>query len=106
MIEKCSSPIGDGNSSLINSIQERLKQIEKCSSPIGDGNQFQLSLSGSHNNIEKCSSPIGDGNSRLLLHSYDLIPIEKCSSPIGDGNVSEQIVAHLFYCPLRNVAPR
>ena len=82
MIEKCSSPIGDGNSSLINSIQERLKQIEKC------------------------SSPIGDGNSRLLLHSYDLIPIEKCSSPIGDGNVSEQIVAHLFYCPLRNVAPR
>ena len=37
MIEKCSSPIGDGNilreSPIVMSVQ-----IEKCSSPIGDGN--------------------------------------------------------------------
>ena len=36
--------------------------IEKCSSPIGDGNRkmhvdFNFSIT-----IEKCSSPIGDGN--------------------------------------------
>ena len=36
MIEKCSSPIGDGN--VEDAIIDYWKKIEKCSSPIGDGN--------------------------------------------------------------------
>ena len=59
--------------------------IEKCSSPIGDGN-YCLSAYSIVDSIEKCSSPIGDGNGKspLLLAHFDYI--EKCSSPIGDGN--------------------
>ena len=36
--------------------------IEKCSSPIGDGNKTCFYVSLIDNKIEKCSSPIGDGN--------------------------------------------
>ena len=39
-IEKCSSPIGDGNS-VIRVLYIFAKNIEKCSSPIGDGNKPQ-----------------------------------------------------------------
>ena len=41
--------------------------IEKCSSPIGDGNRFVLLFVVFENLIEKCSSPIGDGNSKKLV---------------------------------------
>ena len=65
VIEKCSSPIGDGNSkSVIAEATARLL-IEKCSSPIGDGNCMKLSCIGRNRFIEKCSSPIGDGNDRV-----------------------------------------
>ena len=40
------------------------KIIEKCSSPIGDGNDATYT-EGNNMNIEKCSSPIGDGNGGL-----------------------------------------
>ena len=40
-IEKCSSPTGDGNRSLISSLVNVLS-IEKCSSPTGDGNIKRL----------------------------------------------------------------
>ena len=36
MIEKCSSPTGDGNLPFFNN--EGIQMIEKCSSPTGDGN--------------------------------------------------------------------
>ena len=36
--------------------------IEKCSSPIGDGNDYEWFVSDDPYIIEKCSSPIGDGN--------------------------------------------
>ena len=59
--------------------------IEKCSSPIGDGNRVAALFTNSVLSIEKCSSPIGDGNwsSKSLNNGWI---IEKCSSPIGDGN--------------------
>ena len=41
--------------------QKRLQEIEKCSSPIGDGNE-SLQINKLGQAIEKCSSPIGDGN--------------------------------------------
>ena len=41
-IEKCSSPIGDGNRVLSGVITKKLGVIEKCSSPIGDGNEPTL----------------------------------------------------------------
>ena len=59
--------------------------IEKCSSPIGDGNcdhHVRIEL---FEFIEKCSSPIGDGNGFAYPNDF-AISIEKCSSPIGDGN--------------------
>ena len=37
-------------------------RIEKCSSPIGDGNLCGKSFVEFREKIEKCSSPIGDGN--------------------------------------------
>ena len=37
IIEKCSSPTGDGNDVLAVAIEYRIS-IEKCSSPTGDGN--------------------------------------------------------------------
>ena len=77
--------------------------IEKCSSPIGDGNNTGF-CKHSMENIEKCSSPIGDGNSNNALVRVSIV-IEKCSSPIGDGNV-QLIFVPLFSLPLRNVAPR
>ena len=59
--------------------------IEKCSSPIGDGN-FHLYRQSGIFQIEKCSSPIGDG--KTDDEGYDILEeIEKCSSPIGDGNL-------------------
>ena len=61
-------------------------RIEKCSSPIGDGNLCGKSFVEFREKIEKCSSPIGDGN---ITNSTPIVPpviIEKCSSPIGDGN--------------------
>ena len=36
--------------------------IEKCSSPTGDGNIDNSDSINSHDIIEKCSSPTGDGN--------------------------------------------
>ena len=42
MIEKCSSPIGDGN--LFTVLRIFLWIIEKCSSPIGDGNGFHTAF--------------------------------------------------------------
>ena len=46
--------------------------IEKCSSPTGDGNNY-LALHGtSIDPIEKCSSPTGDGN---LIFANVSIPI-------------------------------
>ena len=66
VIEKCSSPIGDGNSkSVIAEATARLL-IEKCSSPIGDGNLTKAFDDRALGLIEKCSSPIGDGN--YVLH--------------------------------------
>ena len=38
-IEKCSSPIGDGNMKTLQSNFTAVRIIEKCSSPIGDGNR-------------------------------------------------------------------
>ena len=61
-------------------------KIEKCSSPIGDGNFINLIFDCKHI-IEKCSSPIGDGNLIIRMELTNIIEIiEKCSSPIGDGN--------------------
>mgnify|MGYP001780935483 CR=1 FL=1 len=42
--------------------QEDFISIEKCSSPIGDGNLCGKSFVEFREKIEKCSSPIGDGN--------------------------------------------
>ena len=82
--------------------------IEKCSSPTGDGNFDELLFCHSVKIIEKCSSPTGDGNlltdltvnrsfelrnvvprqgteTVLFLLFFNLFPfIEKCSSPTGD----------------------
>ena len=107
LIEKCSSPTGDGNADWM-IVWRRQRCIEKCSSPTGDGNV----LSGTSNIdtltlrnvvprqgteiycfyslittlfIEKCSSPTGDGNAMLLPINQCKF-IEKCSSPTGDGN--------------------
>ena len=47
--------------------------IEKCSSPIGDGNSSYSYEKQKDNDIEKCSSPIGDGNAEAterLLKSF------------------------------------
>ena len=60
--------------------------IEKCSSPIGDGNDYEWFVSDDPYIIEKCSSPIGDGNFEKVLFASLQVTIEKCSSPIGDGN--------------------
>ena len=66
---------------------EYILLIEKCSSPIGDGNREKDHSNVAGMLIEKCSSPIGDGNSHYTLNvCHCLVPIEKCSSPIGDGN--------------------
>ena len=63
-------------------------RIEKCSSPIGDGNKEPCEQVDVEFSIEKCSSPIGDGN--FMDYKKEIIEliesIEKCSSPIGDGN--------------------
>ena len=48
--------------------------IEKCSSPIGDGNSVIRVLYIFAKNIEKCSSPIGDGNS--IFHSFSFTNIQ------------------------------
>ena len=40
--------------------------IEKCSSPIGDGNFEKVLFASLQVTIEKCSSPIGDGNSECF----------------------------------------
>ena len=68
--------------------------IEKCSSPIGDGNCASPVVSRGFFSIEKCSSPIGDGNCVLWAWLTSCKSIEKCSSPIGDGN---DYTAHLRY---------
>ena len=39
-----------------------LRMIEKCSSPTGDGNKSNNLLAECQQLIEKCSSPTGDGN--------------------------------------------
>ena len=62
------------------------KYIEKCSSPIGDGNVNAIGIQIIIECIEKCSSPIGDGNCLSVIFISSLFVIEKCSSPIGDGN--------------------
>ena len=62
-----------------------LKIIEKCSSPTGDGNLIAV-MGTDVLLIEKCSSPTGDGNNRWIFYSEFLFGIEKCSSPTGDGN--------------------
>ena len=67
-IEKCSSPIGDGNITNSTPIVPPVI-IEKCSSPIGDGNTPPNVLSNSSNIIVKRSSPIGDGNSYSNLET-------------------------------------
>ena len=85
-IEKCSSPIGDGNNIVHNTVFNMPDRIEKCSSPIGDGNALPLKHHSHYHSIEKCSSPIGDGNFHSFTHRT-LHDIEKCSSPIGDGNL-------------------
>ena len=74
-----------------------LPLIEKCSSPIGDGNFYGYKRKALHEFIEKCSSPIGDGN----IVSSDTLPflsviIEKCSSPIGDGNKSAVYITYAY----------
>ena len=78
--------------------------IEKCSSPIGDGNRYQIT-DGFLLTIEKCSSPIGDGNDATYTEGNNM-NIEKCSSPIGDGNGGLDMLVILFDFALRNVAPR
>ena len=61
--------------------------IEKCSSPTGDGNRVFDDVSPlSFVTIEKCSSPTGDGNTLYQCYSDHYRIIEKCSSPTGDGN--------------------
>ena len=87
-IEKCSSPIGDGNKFYLLVYRLLWCCIEKCSSPIGDGNfNCQNTIGRAKTRIEKCSSPIGDGNERRwYIWRWK---IEKCSSPIGDGNSLE-----------------
>ena len=46
----------------------KIYEIEKCSSPIGDGNWIPEDDDGT-TLIEKCSSPIGDGNIiRLIIN--------------------------------------
>ena len=84
--------------------------IEKCSSPTGDGNRYRAEAGSFGVRIEKCSSPTGDGNDRhnvkhvktrelrnvvprqgtettsFLRMKKAPIKIEKCSSPTGDGN--------------------
>ena len=92
-IEKCSSPIGDGNAVIMSALFF-LFPIEKCSSPIGDGNRQEKSFESHWKTIEKCSSPIGDGNCVLWAWLTSCKSIEKCSSPIGDGN---DYTAHLRY---------
>ena len=72
IIEKCSSPIGDGNG--LKDIDSGQIIIEKCSSPIGDGNSVIRVLYIFAKNIEKCSSPIGDGNS--IFHSFSFTNIQ------------------------------
>ena len=59
--------------------------IEKCSSPTGDGNKY-TNYNRSCAFIEKCSSPTGDGNTVTGLTADSGWVIEKCSSPTGDGN--------------------
>ena len=59
--------------------------IEKCSSPTGDGNNHSTTIPAPRQPIEKCSSPTGDGNKEensMIIGTS----IEKCSSPTGDGN--------------------
>ena len=73
-IEKCSSPIGDGNFSPAFAVLLSSWLIEKCSSPIGDGNSVIRVLYIFAKNIEKCSSPIGDGNS--IFHSFSFTNIQ------------------------------
>ena len=63
-----------------------ISHIEKCSSPIGDGNSLRKAVGCKALLIEKCSSPIGDGNCLSVIFISSLFVIEKCSSPIGDGN--------------------
>ena len=106
LIEKCSSPTGDGNplkplrklsASLLRNVVPRqgteivytfcskaTYYIEKCSSPTGDGN-FRPLQEDLLNPIEKCSSPTGDGNWNTQTKESN-VTIEKCSSPTGDGN--------------------
>ena len=102
-IEKCSSPIGDGNAVRSICKAENLS-IEKCSSPIGDGNRSYKDKRKTGWKIEKCSSPIGDGNNNSSRSSVWFLLIEKCSSPIGDGNTGPTPFAQQPL--LRNVAPR
>ena len=91
LIEKCSSPIGDGNNrARKHSVHTT---IEKCSSPIGDGNAIRGTVRGCDFKIEKCSSPIGDGNDGSIIIDTR-IQIEKCSSPIGDGNLLQLFRKH------------
>ena len=42
--------------------------IEKCSSPTGDGNKKYSICQGTSCTIEKCSSPTGDGNYSACKH--------------------------------------
>ena len=79
--------------------------IEKCSSPIGDGNRSYKVKRKTGWKIEKCSSPIGDGNNNSSRSSVWFLLIEKCSSPIGDGNLLSGL-SYQCKSVLRNVAPR
>ena len=64
--------------------------IEKYSSPTGDGNKLADYQTYSVA-IEKYSSPTGDGNTlNSPVRWKEEIPIEKYSSPTGDGNMNKE----------------
>ena len=79
--------------------------IEKCSSPIGDGNSTHCCVCYIKRQLRNVAPRQGTETIYELCIINCFIDIEKCSSPIGDGNLCPSI-AIITQVLLRNVAPR
>ena len=85
LIEKCSSPTGDGKKDM-EALKKRGYKLRNVVPRQGTESILLIFFVYSYALIEKCSSPTGDGKNTIRFYVI-LKRIEKCSSPTGDGNL-------------------
>ena len=79
--------------------------IEKCSSPTGDGNSMSMWRSTvAFDTLRNVVPRQGTETFRKVFTIVMYFVIEKCSSPTGDGNPKLSLMNVLI--ALRNVVPR